>query len=247
MSRKPRQYTRGKLLHVIVRGIGRQILFENHADYMYYLSLLRKYKQETAMDIIAYCLMENHVHMLLQDHDGNTALFMKKTGISYAAYYNKKYERTGHLFQDRYISQVIEDERGLLNVFQYILLNPEKAGISMFASYRWSSYQEYGNRKQLSNSKIIEDLLGSRDQLDNLLRGTSDLQHMEPGSRHRDDSWAQAVLHHVLDVKNGVSLQKMAKHDRDDVIRSLRRAGLSIRQIERLTGISRGVIQRLRQ
>ena len=108
-------------MHIIVRGIGKQILFEDDSDRRTYLSFLKKYRGETEITIFAYCLMENHVHLLIQDRNGAAPLFMKKMGVSYAQYYNRKYDRIGHLFQDRYKSERIEDDAYLLTVFRYIL------------------------------------------------------------------------------------------------------------------------------
>lgn len=112
MPRQPR--STGEYLHLIVRGNGKQILFEEPSDYQQYLSYMDKYAQETGISILAYCLMENHVHLLVRDTAGSVSVFMKKTGVSYAQYYNKKYERTGHLFQDTYKSETIAGDAYLL-------------------------------------------------------------------------------------------------------------------------------------
>lgn len=83
MSREARKT--GKYLHIVVRGIGKQILFEDDADRNKYLFLLKKYSEETGISILAYCLMENHVHMLVDDADGMISSFMKKIGVLCAA------------------------------------------------------------------------------------------------------------------------------------------------------------------
>ncbi len=78
---------------------------------MYFYSYdSEKYCRETDITILAYCLMENHVHLLIRDRNGAAPIFMKKMGVSYAQYYNRKYDRMGHLFQDRYKSERIEDD-----------------------------------------------------------------------------------------------------------------------------------------
>ena len=82
MPRQP--HSTGEYLHLIVRGNGKQILFEEPSDYQQYRSYMDKYAQETGISILAYCLMENHVHLLVRDTAGSVSVFMKKTGASYA-------------------------------------------------------------------------------------------------------------------------------------------------------------------
>ena len=114
MPRTARQFSHSGYMHVIIRGNGKQILFEDYEDHYFFLSILKRYCEETEVRILAYCLMENHVHLLVHDLEGNTSQMMKKIGVSYSGYYNRKYERTGHLFQDRFRSELIEDEAYLL-------------------------------------------------------------------------------------------------------------------------------------
>ena len=114
--------------HVVLRGIGKQILFEEDEDYRRFLHTLERYLRDEKADIYAYCLMENHVHLLLHADSGLDRL-MKRIGTSYAYYFNEKYSRSGHLFQDRFSSEPVEDEAYLLAVVRYIHNNPQKAGI----------------------------------------------------------------------------------------------------------------------
>ena len=83
--------------------------------------------------------------------------------------YKKKYDRIGHLFQDRYKSEVIVDEVGLLNVYRYILNNPSKAGIAKANDYKWSSYKEYNQVGGLTDASIIKTLIGTEANLDKFL------------------------------------------------------------------------------
>ena len=92
MSRQPR--VAGEYLHIIVRGIGKQLLFEDTSDNEKYLFFLKKYAAECRITLLAYCLMENHVHLLLRDSDSAISVFMKKIGVCYAQYFNRKYNRT---------------------------------------------------------------------------------------------------------------------------------------------------------
>ncbi len=115
-------------------------------DYKYFLKLLRRFSEECNVTLVAYCLMENHVHLLVNDlHSNNISKFMQKIGVTYSGYYNRKYDRSGHLFQDRFRSETVEDERYLLTVFRYILNNPKKAGICPASSYRETGPVRGGN------------------------------------------------------------------------------------------------------
>lgn len=235
----------GEFLHVIVRGIGRQILFEDNSDREKYLSWLERYSAETEVSILAYCLMENHVHLLLRDPAGLCPVFMKKMGISYAQYFNGKYDRAGHLFQDRYKSEIIEDDAYLLCVFRYILNNPSKAGFCRADEYRWSSYYEYGKENCLTNTKMLCEMIGSNEDFHRFMDQEDDRVPMEADYRRKDDDRALETLQKALNISSGTQLQRYDRQSRDAALILLKKKGLSIRQIERLTGINRGVIQKL--
>ena len=242
MSRTAR--SKGQYSHVIVRGIGKQILFEDDFDRQKFLNLLKKYRDELNITIMAYCLMENHVHMLIDDNSGQLPCFMKKLGISYAGYYNRKYERTGHLFQDRYKSEVICDEKGLLNVYRYILKNPEKAHIAKSCKYKWSSFSEYGQKNSLTNTDLFEKIIGDKEKLNDFLAIDSEGEYMEDLTRRHDDEWALNIIRNKLNLSSGTAILQMPKKERDEKLVMLKKQGLSVRQIERLTGVNRNVIQR---
>ncbi|MCQ2462195.1 MAG: transposase [Clostridia bacterium] len=242
MSRQPR--ISGQYQHIIVRGIGRQLLFEDTADREKYISLLKRYAPETGVSVLAYCLMENHIHILIHDDNNAISAFMKKTGVSYAYYFNMKYERSGHLFQDRYKSEAISDDAYLLCVFRYILNNPVKAGISGAETYPWSSYREYGKENTFTATEILHDLIGNEESFRALMRQLDTAEYMEAEKPKKDDEWALEVLKKTLNVASGIYLQKLERKQRDEAIRLLKAKGISVRQIERLTGINRGIIQK---
>ena len=157
MPRQARVKSESGYAHLIVRGIGRQALFEAREDYRFYLAILERYSHETEIQVCAYCLMENHVHLLVCDANARIALMMKKLGVSYSQYFNRKYKRQGHLFQDRYLSEPIDDERYLLTVFRYILNNPQKVGISA-ADYEWSSYRLFAQPSPIVDTRVFREL-----------------------------------------------------------------------------------------
>ena len=245
MARQARKKSFTGYLHVIVRGIGKQILFEEKADYGYYLSLLKKYAEETGVNVCAYCLMENHVHLLVHDKGNELTRFMKKIGICYALYYNNKYDRTGHLFQDRFMSEPVETQEYLLTVFRYILNNPAKAGICPASEYLWSSYRNYDSVESFVDTTMLRQLIGDWEQYAGFIATQNHDQCMEFMSHKKDENWAKDVLRATLDVESGTVIQSYEKTRRNEALRKLKEAGLSCRQIERLTGIGRSIVQRI--
>jgi len=242
MPRQARQFGESGYLHVIVRGIGRQAIFEERDDYLFYLAILRRFSVETGVSIIAYCMMENHVHLLLRDDRRNVSLMMKKMGVSYCLYFNKKYERCGHLFQDRFMSEVIDNETYLLSVFRYILNNPQKAGLCAAPAYEWSSYALYSVQQSIVDLTLIRELLGDRYAA--FISAPNDDKCLECEAVPRGDGWARKVMKACLGAQSGTALQKLDRQARNAALRKLKENGLTVRQIERLTGISRNIVQR---
>ncbi len=231
----------------MTRGVSRQILFEEKEDYVRYLDTLSRLKASEPFEILAYCLMDNHVHLLIQKTDSLDRL-MKRVTCSYAYYYNEKYERTGHLFQDRYRSEPIEDDPYLLAVVRYIHNNPLKAGISKREDYPWSSWHEYVGTPSLVNPSLVLEMTGGLDGFLRLSESQEELEFLEITERSRlSDRQAINLIREKLHLDSGTSIQTMDRAKRDECLLMLKQSGLSCRQIERLTGINRGVIQRLCQ
>lgn len=244
MPRHARMLSDSGYLHVIVRGNGKQVLFEEDKDYLYFLKVLRRFSQETEVTVCAYCLMENHVHLLVQDAKHQISHMMKKLGVSYSYFFNHKYDRTGHLFQDRFRSEAVEDDAYLLTVFRYILKNPEKAGICSAKDYAWSSYYAYGDPSAFARPALLEEMIGGREEYEAFMTIDDDPDCMEFEPMIHDDEWAQRVIRKRLGKQGGTVLLSCSRNERDEALRDLKEAGLTHRQIERLTGIPRGVIQR---
>ena len=152
MPRAARIKSSTGIYHIITRGINQQNIFSCDDDYERFLNTLIRYCRKSSCEIYAYCLMDNHIHLLLKEGLEPLATTMKKIGTSYVYYYNWQYNRKGHLFQDRFKSEPVEDDTYFLTVLRYIHLNPIKAGIADDpASYPYSSYTEYTNRANLIN------------------------------------------------------------------------------------------------
>ena len=138
MPRKPRILSSTGIYHVILRSINQHIIFEEDYDYQKFLYILSDCAKKYDVTIYAYCLMDNHVHLLISSSPGNLGTFFQSLGTRFVRWYNTKYSRSGHLFQDRFHSVAIENEISFLSVLVYIHNNPVKANVIRYPSeYRW--------------------------------------------------------------------------------------------------------------
>ena len=172
MPREARKKSETNIYHVILRGINRQVIFEDDGDRHYFMSLMKYCKELSDFKLYAFCLMGNHVHLLLETGKEPLGLIFKRIGSRYVAWYNRKYQRTGHLFQDRFRSEAVEDGQYFMTVLRYILQNPMKAGMENCpGSWRWSSYLAYekGNGS-ITDTEYAIGLFEGRDQLLNYVK-----------------------------------------------------------------------------
>ncbi|MDI9476674.1 MAG: transposase [Natronincolaceae bacterium] len=124
----------------MVRGINQQNIFVEDNDYLKYIDTLGEYKKEIAFELYAYCLMGNHLHLLIKEGNERIGNTIRRIGVGYACRYNRQYDRSGHLFQGRFKSEPVEDDTYFLTVLRYIHQNPVKAGlVNNTEDYKWSS------------------------------------------------------------------------------------------------------------
>jgi len=184
MARRPRVFASGLLYHVIVRGNQRRKTFRSDDDYKAYLDRLEKYRAKFHVRIYAYCLMPNHVHLLLETGSTPLAKFMQGLQQSYTQYFNRSYRKVGHLFQGRYKAIICDKDKYLLALVRYIHLNPVRARLAK----RPERYPHSGHRSYLlmnETPKIIEagpilKLLGGKKGYENfVLEGMSESHNDE--------------------------------------------------------------------
>lgn len=142
MPRKPRYRIPGLPQHVVQRGNDRQVTFRRHTDYSIYRRYLAEALDANGCDLHAYCLMSNHVHLLLTPRSPDAiSKVIQSVGRRYVQYFNRAYERTGTLWEGRYKANLVEDDVYALMCYRYVELNPVRAGIVRGpADYRYSSY-----------------------------------------------------------------------------------------------------------
>lgn len=149
MPRKPRFYLPGIPVHIVQRGHSRQPVFFEDSDYFAYLDWLKEAAERYQVEIHAYVLMTNHIHLLATpvNADGITRM-VQYLGRYYVPYINRTYGLSGSLWEGRYKASLIQGEQHLLNCMRYIELNPVRADIVRSAlHYRWSSYRCNGEGK----------------------------------------------------------------------------------------------------
>ena len=223
----------------MVRGINKNDLFLEDDDKKYFLQVLLDKKEQCNFLLPAYCLMDNHVHMLIKEQTSGLPDIMKRVNISYAGYFNRKYDRVGPLFQGRYRSENIEDEKYFLAVARYIHQNPMKAGmVSAPESYKWSSYGDYVNierQNKLVDTKVVLELF-------NCKRGNV--------SKEFKNFMVQEDQRDFLDVKNKNDYLRVGKDiwmhlmmsdmSEKDKVRLLKeKSNLSLRDLAVITGMSK--------
>lgn len=242
MPRKPRKESSTQIYHVIVRGNNRQLLFLNDEDKLFFTNRIFKYSEQLNISIYSYCIMGNHVHILL----GRTpkiilSLFVQKLANSYVFYFNRKYECSGHLFQGRFKSEPVESDEYFKTVLRYILQNPQKANIDSFVNYKWNSYC------QLVNTDIASKI--DRTFVYELFEGISPMKkYLKLNEKHHcmeyetrilpSDEKVSRILSTLLKIDNIHMIKSLTPDQLSKKLIVLRHSNFPLAQISRVTGLS---------
>ncbi len=256
MPRQARKKSESGIYHIILRGNNRQKIFKDEEDHHRFLQTLKRYKEISGYELYAYCLMGNHVHLLLRSGKEPLEQLMRRLCSSYVHWYNKKYERIGNLFQDRFKSEPVEDDAYFLTVLRYIHQNPCEAGlINDIAAYSWSSYRAYlkENSKQSSLADVDFGLNMFGEDTNEASKRFAD-HHEERGDdvcleveeiQGFSDREAREIIQALCQITSCAELQQLDRKQRDGYLKQLKEEyNLPVRQLERLTGVSRSVISR---
>ncbi|MHB8157219.1 MAG: REP-associated tyrosine transposase [Desulfocucumaceae bacterium] len=250
MPRKARKKSESGVYHIIMRGINRQSIFEDEEDFVKFFQTIQHYKEQSGYEIYAYCLMGNHVHLLLKMGQEPLEQVMRRICGSYVYWYNQKYQRIGNLFQDRFKSEPVEDDTYFLIVQRYIHQNPIKAGLVRSAEqYKWSSFNEYVNKTTVVDTNFTLEIFNSDKEkaIKNFIHYNNEANDdvcLEIEEKHRiTDEEARNIIKKVCKVNNASDMQRLDILTRNRYLKELKEEySLSIRQIERLTGINRGIV-----
>lgn len=259
MSRTLRTKSGTGIYHVMMRGVNHQIIFEHPKDYTRFLNLLNQMVHPTDelnhplppnCSIYAYCLMPNHVHILLKEENELLSSVIKRISAAYALFYNKKYERVGHLFQDRFKSEPVNDESYFFTLIRYIHQNPVAAGLSADVdSYPWSSWQEYesGNRPSICKTLPVlkhMPIAQLRELVNEPLSKAVRILDYDKSNCFASDDEVREYLTERYGLKTPADIQLLTKDRRDEILHHIKEYGATIRQLERLTGIGFSIIRR---
>ena len=250
MARKPRKQSKTGIHHIMLRGNNKQTIFQDKEDSYKFLKILSQTKEKLDFDVFAYCIMNNHVHLLIKEKENTIGQIIGSVASKFATWYNTKYERVGYLFQDRFKSEAVETNEYFLTVIRYIHQNPVKAGLCKAVSeYEFSSYNEFLSTPFLINREFVFEcttkqsflLLHSNINDDNCLE-------IQENSKHRiTDEKAQMIFQKLTGCKNENAFISLSKIKQQNYIQKLHDAGLSIRQISTLTGVTKRIVEKQTQ
>lgn len=239
--------------HVCARGVGKQLIFEGDEDRWEFLELMRECCREAGVMVIAWCLMGNHVHLVLADYEDAMSAAMHRLLLTYARRFNKRTGRTGHLFQNRFDRRSLDTDRYLMAAIRYVHANPQEAGIALIERYPWSSFAEYlraydnDMTRGFSDPSCVLELFGSAEAFIAYSLSTPD--GCEPAlCDMKETEWERHAFAEKLAKGLGVPLHGVkaaSSAQRNIVIAGLHDAGFTVRQIERYTGIGKSTVSRI--
>lgn len=192
----------GAIYHITTRGNHKEAIFKDEDDFEAYLEHIDenlRYYSHLNYELIAYCLMSNHVHLMIKTEKEPLTSIMRRLNSKYTKYFNKKYDYVGHLFQGRYFAEIINNREHLLDVSRYIHLNPVKAKIvSNPKDYKWSSYsrfiETYDNRNNENKDRNNENKDRNTDD-----RNTDDRNKGRYGDKKYNDDVIKYKSNEVKD------------------------------------------------
>lgn len=239
--------------HVCARGVGKQLIFEGDEDRWEFLELMRECCLEAGVTVIAWCLMGNHVHLVLADYEDAMSAAMHRLLFTYARRFNKRTGRTGHLFQNRFDRRSLDTDRYLMAAIRYVHANPQEAGIALIERYPWSSFAEYlraydndmkrGFSDPSCALELFESAKGFLDYSLSMPDGSDPVIHDMD-----ETEWERRAFADKMAKRLGVPLNELktvAPSRRDGIIFALHNVGYTVREIERYTGISKSTVSRI--
>jgi len=172
MPRQARTISNSGVYHIMIRGINKEQIFKNETYKIKLKEIIKEIIEEVEFYVIAYCIIDNHMHLLIKAEENELTKAMKKLNVKYAMYYNYSEKRYGHVFQDRFKSEAVEDDEYMLGVLRYIHNNPVKAKMAAdILKYRWSSANDYVNENyDIINIKYLKEILNIFKNKDDFIK-----------------------------------------------------------------------------
>ena len=231
----------------MLRGINGQQIFADSEDYEKFLEILKDCKAISEFEIFAYCLMGNHIHLLLKEVKEPIDQIMKRIATRFVYWYNIKYQRVGHLFQDRFKSEPVENDEYFLTVIRYIHQNPVKAGICKKPQdYTFSSYNEFFKKQTFVDCGFVFGMIKKDDfiKFNNEKAFEQCLDIEEKPTIRVTDEQAKKIIIKYSKCKSISEFEILPTDLKEKYIKNFHAKGISIRQISRLCGETKGLVEK---
>lgn len=242
--------------HVCARGTGKRLIFEGDDDRWEFLELMRECCRDAGVTVIAWCLMDNHVHLVLADYEDAMSAAMHRLLLTYARRFNKRTGRTGHLFQNRFDRRSLDTDWQMMEAIRSVHADPQEAGISLIERYPWSSFAEHlraydGDAADVargfSDPSCLLELFGPAEGF--IAHSLSTPDGCDPAMPVLEETeWERHAFAEKMAKRLGVPLNELktvAPSRRDRIIFALHDGGYTVREVERYTGISKSTVSRI--
>lgn len=246
MARIRKENINTSFFHIMVQGINKEYIFNSNENINKYMKIMKETKEKTDIMILAYCIMSNHAHILIHEQNiENITKYMHRVNLLYAKYYNKKNNRVGYVFRDRYKTQPIYSEKHLFTSVRYIHNNPVKANICEKANeYKYSSCY---------HNIFYTDTELERNIKKNMYNEPINLQEEEKFVLMENEQNQEQTCHEIIKdimLKNSLTKENLCQNEKvmGDIIRKLRHEeNISYRMMEKILGINRKKLRKMEE
>ena len=244
MTRILKKNINTSFFHIMVQGINKEYIFNSQEDKKKYMKIIEETKEEINIVILAYCIMDNHTHILFHEKEiEQLSKFMHRANLLYAKYYNKKYNRVGYVFRDRYKMQPIYTEKHLYSCVKYIHNNPIKAYLcDKPENYKYSSYRKNIFYTGTEIEKNVRKIILAKDEQENEA-DEFDLLEMEQDKEEK----CKELIDKMITEKN--IAQDNLRNDREllrEIVKQLKyNHDISFRTMEKVIGIGRETLRKM--
>lgn len=246
MARQARVKSTTGIYHVILKGLDGRNIFLDDSDRSIFIEKLNKARETGGFQLYAYCLMDNHVHLLIKEGE-ELGTSIKRITVGYVQLHNNKYGRIGHLFQNRFSSEVVEEEQYLMAVVRYIHRNPLNAGmVARLEEYPWSSYEKVIQAYQVNSTtldiEIIKDYFPTAADFVRFSEEENQDECLEINQKIR---WCDSQLADMLRQNSEYqNLGELSVDKRNRLIKQIQQeTGSSIRQLSRVLGLGKMMVE----
>jgi len=241
MARKPRALIAGGIYHVTSRGNERRAIFKDDRDRERFLQRLAESAETHQVRVYLYCLMTNHIHLLVETPMGNLSRFMGSLLTGYTVYYNRRHRRAGHLMQGRYGAQVVEGNEYLLKLSRYIHLNPVQIKpvksqplpdrLRALRSYVWSSFGEYSGRAKSGGWLKTEPILHLMGEAIGRQGGKAYGGYVEAGLAKKDEEFEGLMKGRGVAIGSETFVEEVKRLHQREAKKRLKPEDVSFRQL----------------